>query len=271
VNSQFPIESFIQTDAAINPGNSGGALVNIRGELVGINTAILSQTGSYSGYGFAVPVDIAVKAVKDLIKYGEVQKAFFGAEVSEINGTIAKQLDLNDFSGVAITYLQNDGAASKTGLQKGDVIIKLNDQSVNSRSTFDEYLSYFSPGDKIKVTYKRGGKIQEGNVVLTNREGTTETLKRETITSSKLGADLEVISKVEKDKLSIPGGVRLLNIKDGFIGRLGISEGFVIIAINGRPVNTAEEVVETLEKAKGKIKIEGITANGIRGYYSYYF
>jgi Do/DeqQ family serine protease len=271
VNSQFPIESFIQTDAAINPGNSGGALVNIRGELIGINTAILSQTGSYTGYGFAVPVDIVVKAVKDIIKYGEVQKAFFGAEVSEINATIAKELDLNDFSGVAITYLQNDGAANKIGLKKGDVIIKLNDLNVNGRSTFDEYLSYFSPGDKIKVTYKRGGKIQEGTVVLTNREGTTETLKRETITSSKLGADLEVISKVEKDKLGIPGGVRLLNIKNGFIGRLGISEGFVIIAINGRAVNTAEEVVETLENAKGKIKIEGITSNGIRGYYSYFF
>lgn len=271
VNSQFPIESFIQTDAAINPGNSGGALVNIKGELVGINTAILSQTGSYSGYGFAVPVDIVSKAVKDLIKYGEVQKAFFGAEVSEINKTIAKELNLKDFSGVAITYLQNEGAADKIGLKKGDVIIKLNEIEINSRSAFDEYLSYFSPGDKIKVVFKRGGKLEEGTVVLTNREGTTETLKRETFTSEVLGADLEVISKVEKDKLGVSSGVRISNVKNGFIRRLGMSDGFIITSINNQPTETAEEVVQLLEKTRGKIIIEGITANGVKGYYSYYF
>jgi len=271
VNSQFPIESFIQTDAAINPGNSGGALVNIKGELVGINTAILSQTGSYSGYGFAVPVDIVDKAVKDLIKYGEVQKAFFGAEVSEINKTIAKELNLKDFSGVAITYLQNEGAAEKIGLKKGDVIIKLNDIEINSRSAFDEYLSYFSPGDKIKVTYKRNGKLTDGTVTLTNREGTTETLKRETFTSEVLGADLEVISKVEKDKLGVNSGVRISNVKNGFIRRLGISDGFIITSINNQPTETAEEIVQLLEKTRGKIIIEGITANGVKGYYSYYF
>lgn len=271
VNSQFPIESFIQTDAAINPGNSGGALVNIRGELVGINTAILSQTGSYTGYGFAVPVDIVSKAVKDLIKYGEVQKAFFGAEVSEINAALAKELSLKDFAGVAITYLQKDGAADKLGLQKGDVILKLNDLDVTSRSTFDEYLSYYSPGDKIKVVYKRGGKLSEGTITLTNREGTTETLKRETFTSSVLGADLETISKVERDKLGVNGGVRVSNIKSGFMRRLSINDGFIITSINSQPINTPEEVVQILEKARGKLIIEGITAQGVKGYYSYYF
>jgi serine protease Do len=271
VNSQFPIESFIQTDAAINPGNSGGALVNVKGELVGINTAILSQTGSYTGYGFAVPVDIVSKAVKDLIKYGEVQKAFFGAEVSEINTTIAKQLELNNFSGVAITYVQSGSSAEKAGLKKGDVILKLNDIEINSKGTFDEYLSYFNPGDKIKVAYKRSGKVYESTLTLTNREGTTEMLKRETFTSSKLGADLEVISKVERDKFGVSGGVRILHIKNGFIRRLGISDGFIITAINNQPINSPDEVVEILEKAKGKIVIEGITANGVKGYYSYYF
>ncbi|MBX9850716.1 MAG: trypsin-like peptidase domain-containing protein [Cytophagaceae bacterium] len=271
VNSQFPLESFIQTDAAINPGNSGGALVNTKGELIGINTAILSQTGSYTGYGFAVPADIVSKIVKDLIKYGEVQKAFFGADVSDINASIAKQFDLKEFSGVAATYIQAEGAADKIGLKKGDVIFKLNDATINSRSAFDEYLSYFNPGDKIKVTYKRGEKISEQTITLTNREGTTTTLKRETFTSEKLGADLEAISKVEKDKLGVAGGVRITNIKNGLIRRLGLTDGFIILSINNHIISAPEELVSRLEQAQGRIYIEGISSNGTRGIYSYYF
>jgi serine protease Do len=271
VNSQFPLESFIQTDAAINPGNSGGALVNTRGELVGINTAILSRTGSYSGYGFAVPVDIVSKVVKDLIKYGEVQKGFFGAEVAEINTATAQQLKLNDFSGVLVTYIQKDGGAEKSGLKKGDIIIKLNDQEINSKSGFDEYLGYFNPGDKIKVTYKSENKQKEAYVILTNREGTTEIIRHETFTSESLGADLEAISKVEKDKLGIPGGIRVLNIKNGLMRRLGISEGFIITSVNKVPITNPAELVDIMEKVKGRVMIEGITSNGVRGYYNYYF
>jgi serine protease Do len=132
VNSQFPIESFIQTDAAINPGNSGGALVNVRGELIGINTAILSKTGSYTGYGFAVPVDIVKKIVRDIIKYGEVQKSFVGAEVDEINSAVATKYKLDDLKGVIVNYIQKDGAAEKIGLEKGDVILKMNEEPINS-------------------------------------------------------------------------------------------------------------------------------------------
>ena len=271
VNSQFPLESFIQTDAAINPGNSGGALVNTKGELIGINTAILSQTGSYTGYGFAVPADIVSKIVKDLIKYGEVQKAFFGADVSDVNANLAKQYSLQDFSGVAITYVQTESAADKIGLQKGDVIFKLNEVIINSRSAFDEYLSYFNPGDKIKVGYKRSGKIYEETLTLTNREGTTTTLKRETFTSEKLGADLEVISKVEKDKLGVEGGIRISNIKNGLIRKLGLTDGFVVLSINNQIINTPEELVSRLEQARGRIYIEGISSNGSRSIYSYYF
>jgi serine protease Do len=271
VNSQFPLESFIQTDAAINPGNSGGALVNTRGELVGINTAILSRTGSYSGYGFAVPVDIVSKVVKDLIKYGEVQKGFFGADVAEINMATAQQFKLNDFSGVLITYIQKDGGAEKTGLKKGDIIIKLNDQEINSKSGFDEYLGYFNPGDKIKVTYKSENKIKEAYVTLTNREGTTDIIRHETFTSETLGADLEAISKVEKDKLGVPGGIRVLNIKNGLMRRLGINEGFIITSVNKVPITSPAELVDIMEKVRGRVMIEGITSNGVRGYYNYYF
>ena len=271
VNSQFPIESFIQTDAAINPGNSGGALVNVRGELIGINTAILSRTGSYTGYGFAVPVDIVKKIVRDLIKYGEVQKPFFGAEVDEINTTYSDKLKLDNLNGVVITYIQKDGAAEKIGLKKNDIILKIGEYDINSKGSFDEYLSYFSPGDKIKVVYKRDNKIHEESLVLTNREGTTEVLKRETYKSESLGADFEIISKVEKEKLGITNGVRIVRVGNGLIRRLSLGEGFIITSINKVTVSTPEEVVEILEKIRGRVIIEGITSSGQRGYYSYYF
>jgi serine protease Do len=271
VNSQFPIESFIQTDAAINPGNSGGALVNVKGELIGINTAILSKTGSYTGYGFAVPVDIVKKIVKDLIKYGEVQKPFFGADVEELNTTYADKLKLDNLNGVIVTYVQKDGASEKMGLKKNDIILKLNEHDINSKGSFDEYMSYFSPGDKIKVLYKRENKIYENYLTFTNREGTTEVLKRETYKSESLGADFEVISKVEKEKLVISNGVRIVKVGDGLIRRLSLTEGFIITSINKVAVSTPEEVVEILEKIRGRVIIEGITSNGQRGYYSYYF
>jgi serine protease Do len=271
VNSQFPIESFIQTDAAINPGNSGGALVNVKGELIGINTAILSKTGTYTGYGFAVPVDIVKKIAKDLIKYGEVQKPFMGAEVEELNTAYADKLKLDNLNGVIVTYIQKDGASDKMGLEKNDIILKLNDYDINSKGSFDEYLSYFSPGERIKVSYKRDNKIHENYLTLTNREGTTEVLKRETYKSASLGADFEIISKVEKEKMGIPNGVRIVKVGDGLIRRLSISEGFIIMAINKVTVSTPEEIVEILEKIRGRVTIEGITSNGQRGYYSYYF
>jgi serine protease Do len=271
VNSQFPIESFIQTDAAINPGNSGGALVNLKGELVGINTAILSRTGSYAGYGFAVPADIVVKIVNDIIKFGEVQKAFFGADISEINTDVAKKFELKDFNGVVLTSVQEDGAAKKAGLQRGDVILKINNLPIDSKSNFDEIISCFSPGDKVTVIFKRSGTAKEAGLTLTNREGTTEQLKREIYTSKSLGADFEKISKVEKDKLGLENGVRIVNVQNGLIARLGIEEGFIITGINGNKVKSPEEIASMLESARGRIVIEGINSGGSRGYYSYYF
>ncbi len=271
VNSQFPIESFIQTDAAINPGNSGGALVNVKGELIGINTAILSRTGSYTGYGFAVPVDIVKKIVRDLSKYGEVQKPFFGAEIDEINTAYSDKLKLDNLNGVVITYIQKDGAAEKIGLKKNDIILKMGDYDINSKGSFDEYLSYFSPGDKIKVVYKRENKIHEGQLTLTNREGTTEILKRETYKSESLGADFEIISKVEKEKLGITNGIRIVKVGNGLIRKLSLGEGFIITSINKVKVNTPEEVVEILEKIRGNVVIEGINSIGQKGYYSYHF
>lgn len=275
LQSKFPIESFIQTDAAINPGNSGGALVNIKGELVGINTAILSRTGSYAGYGFAVPIDLASKVVRDLIEYGEVQKAFFGGDVVDLNANVVKRFDLNiDVStttGVLINYLQKDGAALKAGLLEGDIINKLNSESIESKGQFDEIVGYFTPGDKISVEYSRDGKIMLTELTLTNREGTTGKLKREIYTSKLLGADFEALSKVELDQINIDQGVRVFNIKRGLlINEVGIPEDFVIIRVNRNEIKSPEKLTEVLERIRGRVLIEGINSRGRIENFSFY-
>lgn len=271
LKSQFPIESFIQTDAAINPGNSGGALVDIDGKLVGINTAILSRTGSYAGYGFAVPVDIVRKIVDDLIKYGEVQKAFIGAEVIDLDPEIGERLNLDDLSGVVLSYIQKDGAAEKAGLEKGDVIVSINNESINSRAEWEEQLSYFSPGESIELVYRRQGKEKSTRITLVNREGTTDIIKKEIITSKVLGADFEVVSKIEKDMLGIGNGLRVVKVKDGFIKKLQIEEGFIITHINKIKIENPEQLSDILSRVRGRVIIEGINKRGMKDYYTYLF
>ncbi len=271
LKSNFPIESFIQTDAAINPGNSGGALVSIEGELVGINTAILSKTGSYAGYGFAVPVDIVSKIVEDLIKYGEVQKSYFGAEMIDIDQKIGEELKLKDWNGVLVHKIQEDGAAAKAGIRDGDIIIGLDEDKINSKGEFEEIISYHSPGDKIDITFKRKGDVKKAQIMLTNAEGTTDILKREVYTSRSLGADFEVVPKVEKDLLNIPHGVRITKIRSGFIKRLNIEEGFTVTYINKIPIKDPESLADILLKIRGRVYIEGVSREGAKGYYSYFF
>lgn len=273
LQGKFPIESFIQTDAAINPGNSGGALVNRSGELVGINTAILSRTGSYAGYGFAVPVDIVNKIVNDLIQYGEVQKAFFGGEVSDYTEKIAERLDLkitDNIEGVLLSYVQNEGAAEKSGLKEGDIILSVDGVVVNTRSEFEEELSYRSPGDKVDVTYQRDGRRRSTELILTNREGTTAILQREIITSESLGAQFENVPKVEREILGIDYGVRVFNIGSGLVKEIGITEDFVITDINRNAIDDPEKLVEILERIRGRVIIEGVNSQGREGYYSFY-
>lgn len=272
LKDRFPIESFIQTDAAINPGNSGGALVNLKGELIGINTAILSQTGQYAGYGFAVPIDIARKVADDIIKYGEVQKTFFGADVAEVDAETAKKSGLNEITGVVITKILQDGAAEKVGMKKGDIILEINDDKIESKSSFDEELSYYRPGDKVRVKFKRDEKIIEGSLTLTNIDGTTEILKKELYFSELLGANLETVPKVERARLGLENGVRIGKITQrGLISRMGIGEGFIVLAVNKKPISKPQELAAMLEKISGRVIIEGITAEGQRGYYSFIF
>ncbi|EAY24267.1 trypsin-like peptidase domain-containing protein [Microscilla marina] len=274
LGGQFPLESFIQTDAAINPGNSGGALVNIKGQLVGINTAILSHTGSYAGYGFAVPVDIVAKVFNDLVQYGEVQKAFSGIKVSELSTKLAQRFNIksNSFDGAVVTEVNPDSEADKAGIKPGDVILKINSVKINGKSTFMEEMSYFRPGDKIKLTYRRGKSTQTVQLKLKNREGTTGVLKREIFYSKKLGVELEKISKTERQKLRVEsGGVRVLKVRRGLFSRLRMQEGFVITHINRQPVKTPKEVESLLSDLQGKIYIQGVSKDGTKGYYSFYF
>lgn len=256
LEDKFPIESFIQTDAAINPGNSGGALVNKNGELVGINTAILSRTGSYTGYAFAVPIDIAKKVVEDLIKYGVVQKALFGGKVIEYNYENATKYKLNtevkNFDGVLIETLDREGPAAEAGLKPGDVIIRVDNADINSQSSFEEALSYHYPGDKISISYLRAGK--PGNVALTlvNRDGTTEVIKRKIYSSATLNAQLEATEY----------GVKVFKIKEkSVLKQIGIPENFTIVAINRVRVKDPQEVIEFFEKFKGRAYIYGINSS----------
>ncbi len=254
VEDKFPIESFIQTDAAINPGNSGGALVNKNGDLVGINTAILSRTGSYTGYAFAVPVDIAKKVVNDLIKFGVVQKAFLGGNVIEYDFQTATKYDLDatvkEFKGVVLAELDKTGAAKNSGLKLGDIITQIDDAAINSKSEFEETLSYHYPGDKINITYLRNGKPTTVSLSLANKNGDTNLIKRKIYSDATLGVSLEQVEY----------GVKVYKIKDGLFKRLGVPENYTIISINRVRIKDPQEVIDFFNQYKGRAILYGINS-----------
>lgn len=252
----FPIESFIQTDAAINPGNSGGALVNRNGDLVGINSAILSRTGSYTGYAFAIPVDIVKKVFNDLVKYGVVQKALMGGAVVEYNYENAKKYNLNtnvkSFSGVLLESVDRKGPAFDAGLKPGDVITHINNMPVNTQSEFEEELSFFNPGNKITLTYLREGKQNTASLTLVNKNGTNEIVRRQIISNAKLGAQFEATEY----------GVKVFGLKENSpLKQIGIPENFTIVAINRVRVKEPEEVIDFFDKFKGQGRLYGINSS----------
>ena len=269
VNNQFPIESFIQTDAAINPGNSGGALVDVNGKLVGINTAIASKTGSYAGYGFAIPVNMVAKIVKDFIDFGQVQRGFTGALVEDLNATNQKEYEgINE--GVIVNHVFEDGPSDKAGVKNGDLIIKIQGKEVSSKSIYDEQLAFYRPGDKITVVVLRNNKEMEKILTLIDQEGNTKITKKNSISSPSLGADFQKVSDYEKKKLGITNGVKISSVKNGLIRRLNLTDGFVVTSFNDVDVNEPDELIELLENANGKYKIEGVDANGSKRYYNFY-
>ena len=256
LEDKFPIESFIQTDAAINPGNSGGALVNKNGDLVGINSAILSRTGSYTGYAFAVPVDIAKKVFNDLVKYGVAQKAFYGGSVVDYDYEHAKKYNLptevKNFNGVLLEQLDREGPAAQAGMRLGDIIIRVNNSVVNSQSAFEEELSYHNPGDKVAFTYVRGSEEKTVNLTLVNFNGNSELIKRKIFNDATLGAQLEANQY----------GVKVFKIKESStLKQIGVPENFTIIAINRQRVSSPEEVIEFFQKFKGRGYIYGVNSS----------
>jgi serine protease Do len=263
------IESFLQTDAVVNPGNSGGALVNLNGDLVGINTAIASRRGSFEGYSFAVPSSIVSKVVDDLLKYGEVQRAFLGVTMREVDATLAKEKKIKNINGVYIIGFSENSAAKAAGLEEGDVITRVNDVPINTSAQLQEQVARYRPGDRIKVTYMRGDDENTLNTVLRNRLGDTKVVKREeakAITFS--GAKFEPLTKEEMSKLDLSGGAKVSSIRSSEFKNTGIEDGFIITRIDKNRVEKPQDVERLLKNAGDEgVLLEGIYPDGRRAYY----
>ena len=261
---EYSIESFIQTDAAVNPGNSGGALVNQRGELVGINTAIASRTGSYAGYSFAVPTTIVRKVVDDLKEFGEVQRALLGVVITTVTADVAQDYNLGKIEGVYVDNVSDNGAAKEAGIRSGDVIIAVGNKKVNTNAELQEAVSQYRPGDDVKVTVKRNDSEKQFTVTLRNKLGDTGIIKSDQLV---LGAELEPLKPNERERLRIDRGLRVARIGNGKLREAGITEGFIITDVNKRPVYEVNELKRIISSSRGGILIEGINPNGEPAYF----
>lgn len=265
--SNAPIESFIQTDAAVNPGNSGGALVNLKGELVGINTAIASSTGSYTGYSFAIPSNIVRKVTSDLIQYGMTQKANIGVHFAEMDSKLAEVKGIKTVRGIYIGYVIKDGAADKAGIKDGDIITSIDGKSVNSNAEFNEVLAQHSPGDVVKVAIERDGKPFYFDVTLFNSMGNTDIIRNDTEAAEQiLSGSFREVNDKEKQQYGISKGIVIEKVGKSPFARLGIKNGFIITSID-KKVNISIEDIRQLEKKKGKLIVEGFYPNDSRTYY----
>lgn len=247
------IESFIQTDAAINPGNSGGALVNARGELVGINAMIYSQTGSYAGYGFAIPTSIMNKVVDDLKKYGTVQRALLGITGQDVSIYIDAQkakgneVDLGTVTGVYVAEVSADGAAAAADLKAGDVILSIDGKNIDKFGELQEALVNHRPGDKVTVTYMRDKKKHTATLTLRNIQGTTAMV--ETVDTDEIGVALRPLSENEKKELNLSYGLVVSAIRDGKMKEAGVTKGIIIMQVNDRKMNTTEDFEQAVKEA----------------------
>lgn len=254
------IESFIQTDAAINPGNSGGALVDLRGGLIGINTAIASPTGAYAGYGFAVPANIVSKVVQDLRKYGMVQRGYLGLVIRSVDGNFAKEKNLQLTEGVFVDSVTANSAAGAAGIEIGDIIQKVNGINVKNTAQLLEIIGRYHPGDKVKISINRDNKPLDINVVLRNQDGKTKMYERDTKEILEvLGIELKELDKASARKLDIDGGLQIIKLHSGILKRqTDMREGFIITKLNGKPMSSIEAFVNMLENKKGGVMFEGV-------------
>lgn len=259
--SSVPIESFIQTDAAINPGNSGGALVNLNGDLIGINTAIASPTGAYSGYGFAVPVNLVTKVVEDIIKYGSVQRGFLGIVIRDLDGNLARKKDLSISEGVLVDSVNRESAAREAGVEKGDVIVKVGSTRVTSVAELQEQIARHRPGDKVLLTLNREGKEKVVTTTLKNKDGKSEVTRTERQEIFEvLGAEFSELSAKDKKAARVETGVKVSRIFPG--GKIRtqteMKEGFIITRVDRQAVGSVKELAAVLDKKTGGVMIEGV-------------
>jgi len=265
--NQMGIESFIQTDAAVNPGNSGGALVNTSGNLVGINTAIASQTGSYSGYSFAVPVSIVKKVVGDLMEFGVVQRALLGISIRDIDKALAEEKKIDKIEGIYVAAVGPNSAAKDAGIEANDIILSIDNEKVNTVPELQEKVSRHRPGDKINVTVKRDGKQKQFVVTLRNSDGSTAIVKP-TEKDVVLGAKLKELDDNEKNTLQMNVGIKVLSLSEGKLKSSGIREGFIITKANRMPITSVDDLRRVVATADDGLFLTGIYPNGRIEYYA---
>jgi Do/DeqQ family serine protease len=273
ITSDMKIEAFIQTDAAVNPGNSGGALVNIRGELVGINTAIASQTGSYAGYSFAIPVSIVEKVVADLKQFGDVQRAILGVSISDITDELAKDKNLKTMEGAYVKKVSDNSAAKTAGIKEGDIIIQVNDVKVKSVAELQEQIGRHSPGDKVSISVLRDEKIKTFDIELKNKKGSTDIIKN--VGLETLGASFEELNEKQKATLKIPNGVQVVQVtKNGKFAKNGMQKDFIILKINNKPITTVSDIENAIKTVQNSLDsdnalfISGMYPNGKAAYFA---
>ena len=258
----YRIESFIQTDAALNMGNSGGALVNTKGLLVGITSAIISPSGAYAGNSFAIPVSIVKKVVDDLKQYGEVQRALIGVNIKDVDSDVAEKQNLSSVEGILVTHIVEDGSAAGAGMKENDVIIKFDGQTVNTVSELQEKVGKHRPGDKTSVTYLRNGKETTIPIVLKNAAGDTKVVTASTTGDIVFGARLESLSSAEKRTFNIDYGVKVTSLNDGKFRNIGMPKGYIILSVNGKKVKNPTEVKQYSNNESTLKSIGGIQPDG---------
>jgi len=261
------IESFIQTDAAVNPGNSGGALINTNGQLVGINTAIASQTGSFTGYAFAVPVSIVQKVVADLMEYGSVQRALLGIRISDLTPEVAKENNLNKINGVYVETVLEGSSADDAGLKKGDIILSIDGKSTNTVAQLQEQINRFRPGDNAEVSFVRDGKIKTSTITFKNAENTVTMRKQKVM--EVLGASFEELSNSDLRKLDLRNGVQVTDLRSGKLLSAGVRKGFVITEINNTPIKSIGDIEKIISGIKGGVYLGGVYPSGQAAYYAF--
>ncbi len=259
------IESFIQTDAAVNPGNSGGALVNAYGDLIGINTAIASPTGSYAGYSFAIPSNIVKKVVNDMVKYGNVQRAYLGIAYLSSKDATPEEIsayNLDKVDGVYIKQVNKGSSAENAGLKAGDFIVKIEDKDIKTSPQLLEKIAQYRPGDIVNIEYLRDGKRYSTKATLKNIVGTSDIVKADIITTKKLGVDVRDLTKQELQSLRIQNGVLVTNVNNGPIAQqTRIRKNFIILQINDQDVSSTNDIEKILAGGEKEFQIGGIYPN----------